>query len=70
MEISILKKSSRKRNNFAYLHEFGTKYIYVCGGEDTIYYESVNWAQKFDTHSLEWVEMPNMRTKRMGPGIF
>jgi len=49
MNISLLKKSGRKRNNFAYLHEFGTKYIYVVGGVDTIHYESVSWAQKFNT---------------------
>jgi hypothetical protein len=70
MNVDILKRSGRKRNNFAYLHNYSEKYIYIVGGEDTVHYESVNWAQKYNTYSKIWEEMPNMRTRRMGPGIF
>lgn len=69
-KIDMLQKSGHKRSNFGVYHKYGEKYIYVVGGQDTLWYENLNTVQKFDVHQEKWENAPNLNHKRFAPGLF
>jgi hypothetical protein len=58
--ISFLPNSGCCRNKFGILHNFGSKYVYVVGGKDTLQSDNLKTCKKFDINKYEWVDMPDM----------
>jgi hypothetical protein len=58
------------RYKFGICHKEGSKFVYVIGGKDTNTSDNLRISKKFDLKTLEWIEMPNMKKERFGPGVF